>query len=141
MTRIFASLAGMLVSALILVGCGTPERPTVSVVIGNQEVAASVNGYQWPNMGGGITVADAASVPAKGLKPYVAAPGAKARLQFSQDPNTIDLTTWHQGRLLSRHTLKSLEFPVPNHSGTYFYEVEAHYGRNYVDYDFAVRIE
>jgi hypothetical protein len=115
-----------------------PGYPSLRVQFGQKVFRTVVNGYQWTSFGQ-TTIADAAYRPAKGLPVDVAAPGEVALLAFSQQPSAMQMTVWHRGKVMAERNLTGLQFVLPRRQGEYTYEIAAHWGASYVNYDFAVR--
>lgn len=139
--RLKRMYVGVMLTAVVLLGaiaCG-PGLPTLSAVAGRAEIAAVANGYQWTTLGG-TEIADAAFVPARGLKVHALAPGTLIRLEFSSLPQGVRMEAWRDGRPVPGPRLTGLAFRAPSRAGTYVYQIHASYGTSYVDYDFAIAV-
>lgn len=115
------------------------EPPTASFKINHQRIQPTINGYQWSD-GSRSSIGDAASDPARHLRKYTGVAGEKVRLQFSQAPKRINLTTWLNEKRVSQSTLTNSTVTLPMRAGDYTYEVTGHWGSDYVNYDFEVQV-
>ena len=113
--------------------------PQAAVKLGNQTVKPTINGYQWSN-GHSSTVADVAFAPAKGLKKYQGHKGEKVTLAFDTPPKTLSMTMWVNNKKRTA-SIKNAQFKLPGKPGDYTYEITGHWGKNYVNYDFAVHVD
>lgn len=149
------AVAAVVLAALFLVGCGNSVHtahppasgstgdvlpPRASLIIGNQQIPAVINGYQWSD-GAQTVVADAATDPAKNLKKYDATPGQRATLSFRKKPKSVQITMWANGKQALTSKLSGPSFSLPSQAGDYTYEVTGHWGKEYVNYDFNVQVQ
>jgi hypothetical protein len=119
---------------------GMPDRPPQAwVAFGGQRFTMVINGYQWSNGNSGV-VADAAFHPARNLEAIPASAGATARFIFDSTPESVHVTMWSNGKESSTHDMSGTTFSLPHEPGEYTYEVTGTWGKNYVNYDFEVRV-
>jgi hypothetical protein len=115
------------------------QPPRAWVAVGGQRFAMVINGYQWSNGNSGA-VADAALHPARNLEAIPANAGATARLIFDSAPESVHVTMWSNGKESSTREMSGTTFSLPHEPGDYTYEVTGTWGKNYVNYDFEVRV-
>lgn len=142
-------LVSVIISAtcLVLAGCGSVTSvapgdsgpPHASVLIGTQQVQSVLNGYQWTS-GNHSIIGDAASDPAANLTVYEAISGQEVRVGFDKSPSSVVLSMWSKGTKVKEQNLSQSSFSLPNSAGVYTYEITAHWGNNYVNYDFEVHV-
>lgn len=113
--------------------------PQAWVAIGGQRFSMVINGYQWSNGYSGV-VADAAFHPARNLEAHSANATATAELIFERAPQSVQITTWSNGKEAGTRDMSGTTFSLPDKPGDYVFEVTGIWGENYVNYDFEVRI-
>ena len=137
-------LSILIVSILLLsVGCGNSEEggldiPKLKVTYEDMEIEVIRGGYQWDGVD---TKTESPHITAEKMKGNIVAPNAKLRLEFTKEPENIEVYTYENNESLEYENFQDEKITVPKEEGIYVFYIKGFWEKGDVGYIVKIIVE